>query len=208
MKVPAWARKAPRGLEIPEPLWDVLAAAYASPGRAYHTLDHVREVVRLFHEVTHTVSWRHPREAFLALLFHDAVYEPGASDNEAKSVLLARETLARFPPGTGVDVDRVARLIELTARHGHLQPEEVDADSALFLDCDMAILGAEPEAYAAYETGIAQEYRALSAEVFAAGRRHFLERLLASPRIYLSEYFHEALEDLARRNLRAAVGDG
>ncbi len=195
----------PDGLELPEPLWREIVAAYATEGRAYHDLAHVREVVRWFHEVAREIAWENPREVFLALLFHDAVYRPGAADNEEQSARLAREMAAKWLSGSTISLDRVEHLIRLTARHGTLTVGEIDPETARFLDCDMAILGADPEAYDRYEAGIAREYAAIPAQLFREGRRRFLERLCAAPRIFLSDHFHARLDAAARANLRRAV---
>ncbi|XXZ25494.1 hypothetical protein WME92_17695 [Sorangium sp. So ce307] len=200
--------EAPDGLVLPEPLWGALRAAYGEPGRAYHDLAHVREVLHRVGEVARDVGWRRPREVFLAALFHDAVYVPGRRDNEARSAALAREAVARWLPGEGLDEGLIERLILLTARHGALGPADVDDDGALFLDCDMAILGSDPAAFDAYDRAIAAEYSAVPPELYAAGRRHFFERLLALEHIFLSPYFRERLEALARDNLRRKLEAG
>jgi predicted metal-dependent HD superfamily phosphohydrolase len=186
--------------EIPAELWKEVEAAYASPGRAYHTLEHVREVLRRLDEVQ---TWEHPDEVLLAALFHDAVYVPGAKDNEARSAELARAAAARHFPRA--DTDRVARLILLTARHGLLTPADVEAEDALFLDCDMAILAADAAEFDAYDRGVAAEYAQVPRELYQAGRRAFLSGLLAKPRIFLSDFFHARLDARARANLRRAL---
>lgn len=176
-----------------------------SPGRAYHDETHLDEVLARYDEVAAGPGWEHPREVLLSLLFHDAVYVPGATDNEARSAELARRAIAAHLPAGAVSADRVAGLIALTARHGTLRAEELDGEAALFLDCDMAILGADEARFDAYERGIAAEYAAVPPALFRAGRRAFLERVLASPRIFFSAYFHARLEGAARANLRRAL---
>jgi predicted metal-dependent HD superfamily phosphohydrolase len=183
-----------------------LEAAYATPARAYHHFGHVQEVLAHGDEVAAGPGWRQPAEVALAMLYHDAVYEPGRSDNEARSAELALAHLQRWPQP--VDAARVQALILLTARHGRLTAADVagDDDAALFLDCDMAILGADPAAFDAYDRGIAAEYRGrVPGWLFALNRRRFLKRLLAAPRIFISDFFHARLDTLARRNLRRAV---
>ena len=192
---------APEGLVLPAPLWDAVRAAYRSPGRAYHDLAHVREVLRRFDEAARAMGWARPREAFFALLYHDAIYVVGSHDNEAESAELATAAIARWLPDAGLDGDRVAQLIRLTARHGTLTRAELDDDAALFVDCDMAILGSAPAAFDAYDRAIRDEYAIVPAELFRAGRRHFFERLLASERIFFSRYFFDELEQAARANL-------
>jgi predicted metal-dependent HD superfamily phosphohydrolase len=199
-----WLR--PRaGLAIPTALWASVCAAYGGAGRAYHDLRHVGEVLERYDEVARVPGWTRPAEVLLALLMHDAVYVAGRHDNEAESAALARDAVARWLPDAGLDVGRIEALILLTARHGALAPGDVDAEAALFLDCDMSILGAQPARYDAYERDVAAEYAAVPRELYAAGRRAFLERLLASPRIFLSDHFHARLDAAARANLRRAL---
>ena len=193
-------------LVLPPAQQAALEAAYATPPRAYHDFAHVAAVLRHYRDVAAGPGWRQPAEVWLAVLYHDAVYEPGQGDNEARSALLAREHMARWLPDAGIDVDRVAQLVELTARHGQLQPDDVDGDAALFLDCDMAILGAPPAAFDAYDHGIAAEYRGrVPAFVYRLNRRRFLKALLARERIFLSDFFHARLDAQARANLRRAL---
>jgi predicted metal-dependent HD superfamily phosphohydrolase len=193
-------------LDLPQEQLDALQAAYATPPRAYHNFQHVQEVLRHYHEVAAGPGWRQPAEVGLAVLYHDAIYEAGRRDNETRSAELAVAHVARWWPTAGIDAQRVVDLIELTARHGSLQPADVDEEAALFLDCDMAILGAEPALFDAYDRGIAAEYRGhVPGWLFKLNRRRFLKALLARPRIYLSDFFHQHYDTQARRNLRRAV---
>ncbi|PZP62383.1 MAG: hypothetical protein DI597_05785 [Pseudoxanthomonas spadix] len=188
--------------QLPPAQRQALEQAYATPPRAYHSIDHVQEVLRQVDAVAQGPGWRQPREAQLAALYHDAIYVAGRGDNEARSAQLARAHLAQWPQ-PGVDMARVADLIELTARHGGLSPGDVDAEAALFLDCDMAILGAAPEVFDAYDRGIASEYAGVvPGFIFRRKRRQFLKDLLQRERIYLSEFFHARLDAAARANLR------
>lgn len=192
---------------------DELACAYAVPPRAYHDFGHVREVLRHHADVAAGPGWAQPEETFLAVLYHDAVYEAGRSDNETRSAELAVAAIARWLPDAGVDARRVAELIELTARHGQFTPDAfgegaIADDTRHFLDCDMAILGAEPDVFDAYDRGIAAEYRGkVPAWLFRLNRRRFLKTLLGKPRIYLGDFFHARYDARARANLRRAVNE-
>jgi len=196
---------------IPMPLpADQLAeieAAHAQPPRAYHNFGHVQALLQHHRDVAAGPGWRQPREVALAMLYHDAVYEAGRGDNEARSAMMARAAIARWLPDAGVDVERVAALIELTARHGRLRGDELDADAALFLDADMAILGAPAAVFDAYDRGIAAEYRGkVPGLLFRLNRRRFLKGVLAQPRIFFSDFFHERYDAQARANLRRLTG--
>jgi predicted metal-dependent HD superfamily phosphohydrolase len=197
------ARHAPFSLS--PALADALTAAYATPPRAYHHLGHVAEVLAEFDTAADEAPWQRPAEVVAAILFHDAIYVAGRTDNEARSADLARARLA--DAGLPVDLDRVAHLITLTARHGALTPADVadDPDAARFLDADLAILGAPPDAYDRYEQAIAAEYAAIPPAAYRDGRRRFLARLLAAPRRFLSDAAHARLDGPARANLTRAV---
>lgn len=186
--------------------WQWLEAAYATPPRAYHNIDHVHALLAHFDAVAAGPGWQRPAEVWLAIAFHDAIYEPGRRDNEQRSAQLARERIAAWWPQAGYDVARVVELIELTARHGQLGVDDVDAEAALFLDCDMAILAAPPAAFDAYDAGIAAEYRGhVPGFLYRINRRRFLRGLLDRPRIFLSDHFHMHSDADARANLRRAL---
>ncbi len=190
-------------LSLPPQQLAELEAAYAQPPRAYHNIGHVQAVLHHYRDVAQGPGWQQPREVALAVLYHDAIYEAGRSDNELRSAQLAVAAIERWLPDAGVDAARVATLIELTARHGQLRAEELDADAALFLDSDMAILGAPPAIFDAYDRGIAQEYSGkVPGFVFRINRRRFLKGVLAQPRIFFSAFFHERYDAAARANLR------
>jgi predicted metal-dependent HD superfamily phosphohydrolase len=195
-----------QNVQIPGEQLAALQAAYASPPRAYHNFAHVEEVLRHYDEVAGGPGWNQPAEVRLAVLYHDAIYEAGRKDNEARSAELAVAHIGQWLQDQHIDAGRVAELINLTARHGSLSPGDVDRDAALFLDCDMAILAADAATFATYDRGIAAEYRGhVPAWLFKLNRRRFLKALLAKERIFLSDWFHERLDAQARINLRRAV---
>ena len=196
----------PTGLSLPEGLLLGLRMAYSKPRRYYHNFSHVLEVLGHYRLVDSHVGWQHPKEVYCAALYHDAIYAYGAKDNEKQSAELARNELARWLPHGGLNLDTVARLIVLTASHGTLKRSQVSAEERLFLDCDMAIMASEWPRFQRYEEDIQKEYTQIySLELFRQGRRVFLENLRKKERIFLSDFFHERLDSLARRNLNKAL---
>lgn len=167
----------------------------------------MRAVLQHCQEVAAGPGWQQPAEVYLAVLYHDAIYQAGRKDNEARSAALALQAIADWPELASVDAGRVEQLILLTARHGELGPADVDAEAALFLDCDMAILAAPEEVFAAYDRGVAEEYKGVvPGFLYRAGRRRFLQGLLRAPRIFLSDFFDQRLDAAARSNLRRQLG--
>ncbi len=192
--------------DFPAPMLAAIQQAYRTPARAYHAWSHVEDVEHWYQEVARGPGWKQPREVFIAVLLHDAIYVAGAKDNEEKSAQLALELMRRHLPNQQLDTQRVAALIRLTARHGSLSPTDVDPEAALFLDCDTAILGAAPETFDRYDAAIREEYANIPTVLYALGRRRFLTRLLAVSRIFLSDHFHHRLDASARANVRRALG--
>jgi len=195
---------------LPTDMQAALESAYASPPRAYHNFGHVETLLRHFDEVADRDGWAQPVEVRLAILYHDAIYDARAGDNEVRSADLAIEAIGQWLPDAGIDAARVAHLITLTARHGRLSPADFaddpqPDDARRFLDCDMAILAADAAAFDAYDRGIAIEYRHVPRWLYAVNRRRFLKSLLANPRIYLDDGFHARLDAQARHNLRRAI---
>jgi predicted metal-dependent HD superfamily phosphohydrolase len=185
---------------LPAELEPWLREHYAKPPRAYHNFEHVLEVLEHFQRVP---DWQDRDAVAIAILFHDAIYVPGRSDNEEESAKLATRWIGWSPFSSAAK--RVAELVRLTARHGSISADEVDHDAALFLDCDMAILGAAPDAFDGYERAIAEEYAAVPQDLYRRGRARFLEKLLARERIYLSPFFVAEREAQARENLNRVL---
>ena len=173
-------------------LGEALIAAWSEPQRRYHSTSHLEW---LLDEADRREALIRDR-AFVgyAIWFHDAIYVPGEPDNEDRSAAWARDALA----GNGELSERVAQIIEMTKKH---QEGEAEGDAALFLDMDMAIIGAQWEAYCAYAAGVRREFSAYPDGAFAAGRWNWLEKQLAYPRLFRTELYERELGDTARANL-------
>ncbi|MFC5185336.1 HD domain-containing protein [Actinomadura harenae] len=172
-----------------------LAARYAEPHRRHHDLAHLTTVLDLVDELAaHAAD---PDVVRLAAWFHDAVYDPERADNEARSGRLAARMLA----DTDLAPERVAevvRLVELTETHA---PDDTDRDGQVLCDADLAILGADPERYAAYTAAVREEYAFVPEEIFRAGRAEILRGLLDLPSLFHTPEARARFEDAARRNL-------
>ena len=174
-----------------------LLARYAEPHRAYHDLGHVLDCLGHAAEVRGRLA--HPGSVELALWFHDAVYDPRAHDNEARSAELASRLLAS--DASEEDLAHVRDLV-LATRH----PSRPAAHDARYVvDVDLAILGAPPAAFEAYERAIRQEYRWVPEPIYRRERARVLRSLLALQPLYLTAPFAARFEEAARANLRAAL---
>lgn len=181
-----------------------LVRAYSEQGRHYHSLDHVAALLLLLDRHGSELADRSAVE--LAIFFHDAVYVPTRSDNEAQSAALARDRLTALGLPGGL-VARVADLV-LATRHGseHAEPAH-DAGMALLLDLDLSVLAADRPAYADYARAIRREYAIYPDEVYRPGRRRVLGQFLARSRIYRTDRLHELWDAAARANLAWEIAE-
>ncbi len=172
----------------------VALAAYDEPHRHYHTRQHLAECLTQLDEHAAEATGADAVEA--ALWFHDAVYVPGAPDNETRSAGLMRQLLEPL----GLPPSRAAHIAQLIEATRHQRPGAT-ADERLICDIDLTILAAPRERYDAYAEGIRAEAPLPLAE-YLPRRQAFLQTMLARPAIYQSAAFHHTLEDAARENLR------
>lgn len=192
-----WTRTA--GGADAEAAWRALQTGYGAAGRHYHGWSHVADLLAGHDAVRGVADFTGlDHDAVdLAIFFHDAVYDTGRSDNEARSAeLLAAQA------GNVADTDRfraAEAMIRETAAHG----PSADPATRLMLDLDLAVLGAPSPAYAAYAAAIRREYAAVPDIAWRFGRGSVLERFLARSRLYQTDLFHDRLEATARANLAA-----
>jgi predicted metal-dependent HD superfamily phosphohydrolase len=181
------------------PVFDRLVAAHTELHRHYHTLEHLTEMFKVAGKLGDVAT--DPTAVHLAIWFHDAVYDPKANDNEARSADLAVELLRplNVPDDT---LRRVSALIRATA---HSPLDVVDADTAVLLDADLAILSAEPKRYARYAADVRKEYAWVPDDAYRQGRAAVLTSFLDRPRIYRTERMFAAAEPAARANLEAEI---
>ncbi|MEZ6028165.1 MAG: hypothetical protein R3C46_00290 [Hyphomonadaceae bacterium] len=176
-------------------LQDVLTR-HAEPHRRYHGANHLVALFDLLaHHAPHIVRGSAPR---LAIWWHDAIYDPQAHDNEARSADLAYSHLLQLgAPATLIE--ETVRLIHQTTNHwsGGLY-----GDGDYFLDADIAVLGAPPEVYDQYAAGVRHEYAWAPDDAYRAGRSTFLVGALDRPRLFRTDAFETAYAEQARINMR------
>jgi predicted metal-dependent HD superfamily phosphohydrolase len=176
-----------------------LDARYGEEHRRYHTRAHLIAVLDLVDDLApHAADADTVR---LAAWFHDAVYDPERADNEERSARLARRMLADTDLPADA-VDEVARLVVLTETHA---PSGDDRNGQVLCDADLAILGSDPEHYAAYAASVREEYAFVPDEFFKAGRAQVLRGLLELPSLFHTVEARSRYETQARRNIETEL---
>jgi predicted metal-dependent HD superfamily phosphohydrolase len=178
--------------------FDVLRR-YLEPSRHYHNLEHVRDVS------ARVMTLARPGDDLTTLNFaavlHDVIYDSRAKDNEERSAEYAQEVLASL--GVGREVrDEVARLILLTRKH---ETTAEDRAGKVLLDADLSILAADEAEYDRYAAAIRREYAWVADEDYRAGRAAVLERFLARPHLYFTDFARREWEPRARANLAREI---
>jgi predicted metal-dependent HD superfamily phosphohydrolase len=180
-----------------------LQKAYEERHRAYHTWDHIETLLADFRRLKDMFHAPEPVE--VALYWHDAIYQPTSATNEADSAAWMMQEMAA---DLKQDVLTAAESIILSTAK-HMVPDgctgEMKEDCALFLDMDLAILGAGPAVFDEYDAAIRHEFGMFPDEVYFPGRKAVLERFLQRERIYLTDAFHVTHDAPARENLARAV---
>lgn len=173
-----------------------LLRRWREPHRRYHTVEHLSAVLDVIDD--HSGVAAEAGVVRLAAWFHDAVYDPRAADNEQRSALLAVDVLGRLAVAPG-KIAEVARLVRLTATH---VPQPGDANGALLVDADLAILAAAPDRYDRYTEQVRREYRHVDDLAFIAGRTALLQRLIGDSVLYRILPDRDAMRTRARRNMQ------
>jgi predicted metal-dependent HD superfamily phosphohydrolase len=178
--------------------FDIIDGLHAAPPRAYHNLSHVGECLDLLGR--HRSGVNAPDVLELALWFHDCIYVPGRSDNEARSAAIGAMAARALGLGERTS-NRISALI-LATRHASLPTTE---DEAILLDIDLSILAAGDARYDRYAAQIRAEHEFVKDAEFAAGRAKFLRSMLKRPRLFHSSLLGSALEPRARANVAAEI---
>lgn len=181
-----------------------LEAAYAEPNRRYHNRRHIEDCLAVLGGWP-DLDATERRLLTWAIWWHDAVYDPRAGDNEARSAEWALRDLPALG-ATVAEAQEVARLILLTA--GHAVPDG-DRLGAILVSIDLSILGAEPDAYDAYARNVRAEYAHVPEPAWRQGRGAVLKRFLDASVIFPDPLVRRAREAQARANLArelAALG--
>lgn len=176
-----------------------LLVRHREPHRHYHTATHVMWVCRHVDELVPHHPVDDESALLAAALFHDAVYDPRSSTNEADSAALAVRRLGEigWPPERCA---LVAHLVNATAAH-----QSSTVAEAVLLDADLAILGGQVHEYLPYSVAVRAEYDYLDDAAWRTGRARVLRRFLDRPMIFRTRTMWQLREHQARANLTAEL---
>ena len=186
---------------------ELALAHYRQPHRFYQDAAHVQEMMALARALNLDLSLAEQ----LAVLWHDAVYVPGADKgvNEALSAKLMRATAANgpdfFAATEAKTLEAAERIIVETMHAGEPSPE-----AARVIDLDLYRLGSSWADFDRHAHAIEREFRVLHAspERFWIARGNFYRAMLQRQHVFATPLFRERFEAQAYDNLRRGTEGG
>lgn len=145
---------------------DAVLSRYDEKHRFYHTLNHLSEVLTCLKQQGGLDD-----ELFLAAVFHDAVYDPRATDNEEKSAELFEEEAKKTQLKPG-QVNRIKQYIIDTKTH-----QASDKGSQLLINADLDIFNQPLNRLLDYERQIFKEFQFIEYREYQNKRIEILNSL-------------------------------
>lgn len=192
-----WTRTVPGAPAVAAMRFARLAQLYGEPHRRYHTLDHVGHCLDEFDRVATLLD--DPDAVEMALWFHDAIYTPGARDNEWRSAELFRQ----WSDGQADAAfrQRVRDLIMVTTHRG--PPRQ--GDERFMVDIDLSGFGQPWDEFERDGRLLRAEYAEMADEEYYPGQLRFLLSLQNRPTFFFAAFFKQRYERTARANTRRLV---
>jgi predicted metal-dependent HD superfamily phosphohydrolase len=142
-----------------------------------------------------------PGAVEIAIWFHDAIYEPGAKDNEQRSA----ELFQKYAQASGCsDVAfqrRIHDLIMITTHHE--QPGW--KDEQFIVDIDLSSFGLPWDEFEQDGRRIRAECAEMSDDAYYPGHVKFLQMLQERPTFFFTDFFQKRYEQTARENIERLI---
>lgn len=180
-----------------EAVYARLTELYGEPHRHYHTLEHIQHCLREFDRTA--VLMENPDAVELALWFHDAIYHPGANDNERRSAELFERC---FEGDAEPDFRRRVRDLILVTTHRELPRHW---DERFIVDIDLSSLGLPWDECERDGRRIRAEYADLTDADYYPSQLRFLRSLRDRPNFFFTESFRQRYERVACENVRRII---
>lgn len=200
--------------EQADDVYNEIIKAYSNDNRMYHTSEHLLNMINSIQEMLCIYNFKDFPEKkailFLATFFHDLYMNFDADSprgkSEHESASMATTLMMHMGISKYTILNSVNHLILLTINH--MTDDSMSPDilmQKIFLDADIAILGAEPHKYDTYKDGISYEYAQVDREIFIASRRNFLQQYTEKKAIFYTEYMNQLYLDQVMDNIKCEL---
>jgi pantetheine-phosphate adenylyltransferase len=176
-----------------------LIKRYKESHRYYHSISHILDCINELMENFSNLSERDLGIAVLVLLFHDAIYDTHANNNEEKSADLFKSFA-----GSLLDPDSVNLVYQIIlATKNHSLSNVADTNlGQIILDIDLSILGKDIDTFNNYDENIRKEYSWVDESTYHTTRHKIMNNFLTRNKIFLSDKMNATYEHQAKINLQ------
>lgn len=166
--------------------------------RKYHNFSHIAYMLNFMDIFIRATGVKVDKSAMqLAIFWHD--FYQGQSAEETSVVTQSAVKAKVAARACNILPDIVYELV-LATEHNLAGEQKLTNVGEIIHDLDLAVLSYD---YGIYAWQVRCEYKKkISYERYVENRIAFLDKFLAMPRIYQTEYFYDRFEDVARENLR------
>jgi predicted metal-dependent HD superfamily phosphohydrolase len=190
--------------EIKKQWFDIVWEHHTEPGRYYHTVMHVYEMLQYLSMMAEHSTWSEHVTTVLRLstFFHDIVYNAQSTTNERDSA----DMFQSFAEEVDLPMDITESVVAyiLATQHHQVSTDALGVMD-IFLDIDMAVLGKQEKAYESYAQLIRHEYSFVPELTYREKRAAFLESVLQHERIFKTDIAWKVWEGAARANIQKEI---
>lgn len=179
---------------------DKLIGTYNAPHRKYHNINHIVKCLDTLDYILPISNPYHLEDdnlLQLAILYHDYVYNPLATNNELYSVSAMKRDLS-FSHINRENREIISNMIMATTHNPEM---ELTVFDKYVCDVDLHQLGSGLNEFLLNENNIREEYKMIPDEIFYPGRVKILQKFLDRKTIYYSLVYRDKFERNARRNI-------
>ena len=198
--VALWRRSVDHEQGRAEAAYAGLVELYGEPHRRYHTLAHIRQCLRQFDLAADLMG--QPDAVEMALWFHDAIYIPGAMDNEQRSADLFREWSTAA--GAAADFQESVSGVVMATTH---QTPPSWRDGRFIVDIDLSSFGLPWEDCEQDGQRIRAECADLTDDQYYPGHLRFVRTLQNRPAFFFTDFFQQHYGQMAHDNINRIIAN-
>lgn len=184
---------------VAETIYGRLIECYEEVHRHYHTLAHIRHCLYEFDRAAAFMD--DPDAVEIALWFHDAIYEPGAKDNEQRSAELFQKYAEASGCADSAFQRRIYNLIVVTTHRE--QPGR--KDEQFIVDIDLSSFGLPWDEFEQDGRRIRAECADMNDDAYYPSHVKFLQMLQERPTFFFTDFFQNRYERTARENIERLI---
>jgi predicted metal-dependent HD superfamily phosphohydrolase len=184
--------------EGPAKIYADLVRRYSESHRRYHTCDHVAHCLKQFDLAADLMDNSDAVE--MGIWFHDAIYKPGAADNELQSAQL----FEKITDHEESSLKQCVYDLIMVTKH----PEYPKClDEKFMVDIDLSSFALPWAAFIQDSEAVREEFDQLSDASFFAGHLKFLNSLVGRSTFFFTDFFQTRYEAIARQNIARYMKD-